>query len=79
MFKKISWFEMALECNKDKSYYIKGTVLEAYDPLNPEKYRKDHYYGPYTVHNANRRMMMNLQGNTFMHYAEDFYILEKEE
>ena len=64
-FKKISWFEIALEINKTRSYYIKGI-----------KPGIEHYYGPYKLHDSNRKEMKNVKGNVFMHMAEDFYIVE---
>jgi hypothetical protein len=63
--KKISWFEIGLEINKDKEYWIKSV-----------QFGEDQtFYGPYNLVDPVRRVMKNKKGNEFMHYAEDFYII----
>jgi len=64
----ISWFEIGLEVNKDKKFFIKGNA-----------FGEVHFYGPYTLVDAHRRIMKNAKGNEFMHYAEDFYYLDDKE
>jgi hypothetical protein len=67
--RKISWFEIGLEINKYKEYWI-NSVPSGKDQT---------FYGPYRLVDPVRRIMENKKGNKFMHYAEDFYIiLDKE-
>lgn len=65
-FTKISWFEIGLEVNKSRAFFIKGTQLGVV-----------RFYGPYALHSHHRREMKNIKGNVFMHYAEDFYFLKE--
>jgi len=64
VWKKISWFEITLEVNKDRLFYIKSGD----EALIPRM------YGPYRLVDAKRRTMRNIKGNEFMHYAEDFWV-----
>jgi len=69
IFKKITWFEIGLEVNKDRLFYIKSGD----GALIPRM------YGPYRLIDASKRTMKNKLGNEFMHYAEDFWIKEEVE
>ena len=63
LFLKISWFEIGLEINRDKEFYIKGI-----------RDKKPYFHGPYFLEDYDRRIMMNEKGNSFMNYPEHFYI-----
>jgi len=66
IYKKISWFEIGLDVNKDRLFYIKSGAGAVVNRM----------YGPYRLVDAKKRIMKNSKGNEFMHYAEDFYVKE---
>jgi len=59
LFKAVAWFVV-----KDgQKVYLKGKQWGAFRA-----------YGPYTVKQQSRRMLVNNKGNAFMHYAEELLL-----